>query len=138
MTTHSQAESSLQNMKAVSYTHLFSDMSSAQLENYLNIKAAKVTATAGSKLTGLDFKAVRAGEAVFADISGNISGLAFEDMTLDLSSYGGSSVGLIGHLQGSGSDLNFTNITIKGLSLIHISMWVVRSCTTMVPLRTLR
>lgn len=44
----------------------FSDMSSAQLENYLNIKAAKVTATAGSKLTGLDFKAVRAGEAVFA------------------------------------------------------------------------
>ena len=92
----------------------FSDMSSAQLENYLNIKAAKVTATAGSKLTGLDFKAVRAGEAVFADISGNISGLAFEDMTLDLSSYGGSSVGLIGHLQGSGSDLNFTNITIKG------------------------
>ena len=35
-------------------------------------------------------------------------------MTLDLSSYGGSSVGLIGHLQGSGSDLNFTNITIKG------------------------
>lgn len=92
----------------------FSGLSSAQLENYLNIKAAKVTATAGSKLTGLDFKAVRAGEAVFADISGNISGLTFENMTLDLSSYGGSSVGLVGHLQGSGSDLSFTDITIKG------------------------
>ena len=34
-------------------------------------------------------------------------------MSLDVSSYGGSSIGIIGHLQGNGEKLKFTNITVK-------------------------
>lgn len=104
---------SYQNIK-IDGTVDFSGMSNASLENYLNVKAAKVQATVGSTLKGLRYKASRAGEAVFADISGDLKGLAFEDMNLDVSDYGGSSIGLVGHLQGNGSELSFKEITIKG------------------------
>lgn len=91
----------------------FAGLTSTQLRNYLNVRAAKVTATEAGKLTNLTYSAARAGEAVFADISGNLDSLAFENMSLDVSSYGGSSIGIIGHLQGNGEKLKFTNITVK-------------------------
>lgn len=91
----------------------FAGLTSTQLRNYLNVRAAKVTATEAGKLTNLTYSAARAGEAVFADISGDLDSLAFENMSLDVSSYGGSSIGIIGHLQGNGEKLKFTNITVK-------------------------
>lgn len=91
----------------------FSDMTSSSLTNYLNVKAAKVQATEEGKITNLTYTASRAGETIFADISGDMNGLAFEKVTLDVSSYGGSSIGLIGHLQGNGADLSFTDITVN-------------------------
>ena len=103
---------SYQNIK-IAGTVDFSGMNNQELSGYLNIKAAKVQATEGSKLTGLTYKASRAGEAVFADISGDLNGLAFEQMTLDTSSYGGTGVGLVAQLQGSASGLSFTDITVK-------------------------
>lgn len=91
----------------------FAGLTSTQLRNYLNIRAAKVTSTEEGKLVNLTYSAARAGEAVFADISGNLDSLTFENMSLDVSSYGGSSIGIIGHLQGSGENLAFTDITVK-------------------------
>lgn len=81
---------------------------------YLNIRAGKVKGTDQAVLTGLSYTASKSSEAVFSDISGSIDGIRFENMTLDDSVNGGSSIGMIGHLQGNGSNLTFTNVTVKG------------------------
>lgn len=83
--------------------------------DYLNIKAAKVRGAKDTAiLTGLNYKASRSGEAVFADISGSMENITFKDMIIDSSQQsGGTNIGLIGTLQGEGSGLKFENITIK-------------------------
>lgn len=92
-------------------------ISVSDMSGYLNIRAGKLKG-AGSEdnpamLTGLDYTARKSGEAVFSDITGSASDIAFKDMKLDVSVYGGTNVGLISRLQGSGSGLVFENVEIK-------------------------
>lgn len=89
-------------------------LSSAAMAGYLNIRAGKVKGTEKAVLKGLDYTASKSSEAVFSDISGSIDQIRFENMTLDASINGGSSIGMIGHLQGNGSGLSFENVTVKG------------------------
>lgn len=89
-------------------------LSSSAMSGYLNIRAGKVKGTERAVLKNLNYQAAQSGEAVFADITGNIEQVEFKNMTLDVSAHGGSSIGMIGHLQGDASNLKFSGVTVKG------------------------
>ncbi len=76
------------------------------------------------KIRGLDYKTLNAGDALFAEVAGEIERIDFENISWNsaVNKKGGSNVGLIGMLSGSMNYVNFNNIDINSYSAVNAGL----------------